>query len=275
MSRPNYYRSPQQLLDDLGIGQPTEIDVEVIAFKCGAIVRYEPLTGCEARIVGTNDKARIVVNSYSSRPRQRFSVGHELGHWMRDRGKVAFSCDDLKLTTQWTERNPEALANEYASDLLLPSGMFKPRARNRPIFFETVRDLAEEFRTSLTATAIRLVTRGPFPAMLVCYSSTGREWFVRGPDIPGMIWPRDMPGKDTIAHDLLHGIPAGSGPIDTYADQWITRSGSERYSLREDSVCVSGDSILSLLWWKDETQLLDIEEEEERYAGRRSGGRDD
>ena len=81
--------SASVLLEDLGITEPDELDLAVIAQHCRATILYKPLEGCAARIAGNEDRAIITVDSNSPRERQRFSAGHELGHWMFDRGKVS------------------------------------------------------------------------------------------------------------------------------------------------------------------------------------------
>src|SRR5947208_3288158 len=101
------FRTPNQLLGDLGISGPDEIDVDAIAEYCDATIVYEPLTGCEARIVGSEDEAYITVNSNSRRERQRFSGAHELGHWMRDHGHIAAISCAAKQMTEWFQQNPE------------------------------------------------------------------------------------------------------------------------------------------------------------------------
>jgi Zn-dependent peptidase ImmA (M78 family) len=269
------YRAPQILLDDLGITEPEDIDVEAIGEYVGATVVYERLQGCEARIVGTSRRAIITVDQAAPRARQRFSVGHELGHWMHDRGTVAFACDADTVSGPWDElHDPEARANRYAANLLLPAKMFKPRAAGRQMVFETVRVLATTFGTSLTATAIRLVEHGPFPAMLVCNDKTGRKWFVRGPDLPESLWPLDSPGRNTVAYDLLNGVDAHS-PEDVYADQWLARTERHSYRLREDSIAGPRTQVLSMLWWVNEDPLRELADEDERRTARRSDWRDD
>lgn len=176
MAAPEYFRSPQQLLEELAIEDPQDLDVEAIAHHCGALIVYKRLTGCAARITGKGDRAIITIDSGSPRARQRFSAGHELGHWMYDRGKLSFSCEENKLIREWSRTNPEAAANRYASDLLLPVPLFKPRAyAYKAINFNTVRKLATTFETSLTATAIRLVEHGPLPAAVICLSEGRRD----------------------------------------------------------------------------------------------------
>ncbi len=154
---------PEQILSLLGITEPADLDIEAIAYACGATIVPQPLTGCQANIIGFGDRAIITVNSNSIPTRRRFSSGHELGHWMKDRGQNAFGCLDIQIDSEWTSNNAETRANRFASDLLLPVSMFAPLAKGRPITLETVGDLAGVFRMSQTATAIRLVNYGSFP----------------------------------------------------------------------------------------------------------------
>jgi IrrE N-terminal-like domain len=259
MITPPPYRPPPALLEELGISEPQDIHIEAIAEYCGATIVYERLEGCEARIIGHGDQAIITVNNSSPRERQRFSGAHELGHWMHDRGKVAFACTDHAFAAEWSHDNPERRANRYAADLLLPRPMFSQYARRREMTFATVRDLATRFCTSLTATTIRLVELGSFPAMVVCSELGHRRWFIRGPDIPETLWPRNEVGLQTIARDLAQGAGAAEGPVDVYADGWIDHPDAHRYTVREDSVGITTRLVLSLLWWKDERQLSALE----------------
>jgi len=256
------YGSASQLIDDLGISEPSEIDVEAIAQYCGATIVYQPLRGCEARILGSQNRAIITVNSDAPRPRQRFSGGHELGHWMRDRGKTAFACTERTLQAEWQGTSAEARANEFAAELLMPDKMFSRHARNKPATFASVSELAEVFATSLTATAIRLVRLGSFPTMVICSEDGIRKWFVRGPDVPESLWPQEAPTAYTVAADLLKGRTSTS-PNTIRADGWISRRGSREYYVVEDSRRIGPTTILTMIWWKDERQLLDISEDEE------------
>jgi Zn-dependent peptidase ImmA (M78 family) len=256
------YQPPDTILAELGIRDPEDIKIEAIAEYCGATILYEPLEGTEARVLGYGNRAIITVNSAAPRGRQRFSGAHELGHWMRDRGRLAFACTEHAFTREWADENPERRANQYAADLLLPQGMFSTRAKNREITFASARDLAELFQTSLTATAIRLVEFGSFPSMIVCSDRERRRWFRRGPDVPDVLWPLDRLSPRTIAYDLLHKDAAAPGSVDLGADGWFAHRDAHRYAIREDSILIAGDLVLTLLWWRDERQLLDLDQDE-------------
>ena len=272
--KPAHRRS--RFLSQLGITAPEDLDIEAIAYACGATILRDPLTGCEANIIGYADKAIITVNSNSIPPRQRFSSGHELGHWMKDRGQNAFGCLDFQINSEWTGNNPETRANRFASDLLLPVSMFAPLAKGRPITLETVADLAAVFRMSQTATAIRLVNHGSFPAMLIYYEQGQRKWFLRpSSDIPSSLWPPERPEPHSLAASLLSDQFAKSKTGDVRADRWFDRDRADKYYIRETSLRTGSDSIVVLLWWENEQQLIDIAEEEELRASRRSDGREE
>lgn len=264
-------KTPQELIDELGITKPEELKIEAIAFYCGATIVYEPLSGCEANIVGRADRAIITVSSNSIPARQRFSAGHELGHWMSDRGQIAFGCSQKQIDSQWTADNPETRANEFASELLLPTKLFVPLAAKRPITVDTVRDLGRTFQMSLTATAIKLVRFGSFPSMLVYYEAGERKWFIPSQaDLPKCLWPARQPGARTETAKLMSDDLSQQTLGDTRSDEWFDVPKAERYYLRESCFKTAVDSIVALLWWKDEAQIIDLQEEEERRAARRS-----
>lgn len=266
---PDWYRTPSQVLDDLGIQEPSDIDIEAIAEDCGATIRYKKLSGCAARIMGFNDRAIITIDADSPRPRQRFSAGHELGHWMRDRGQVAFQCQNKTFVKEWSADNPETRANRYSSDLLLPGKMFRANVRKMPITFETVRGMADIFCTSLTATAIRLVEYGDFPSVLVCNGPTKREWWVPSGEVRNKIWLQDRPGRGSLAHSLLRGEAKSLQGKEVGSDVWFNHRNAQNYWIHEDSRLLADGIVLTLLWWKNETQLIDIDREiEERGAWR-------
>ena len=171
---------------------------------------------------------------------------------------------------EWSKTNPESRANQYATDLLLPVQLFKPAtAKLRVINLAAASELAKEFQMSLTATAIRLVEHGPLPAMLICYSSSGREWFVRSRDLSRRLWPVSSPGRDTYAYDLLHGSEETGAEGEVSASAWFDLDVVDRYHVHEHSLRSSYGDVLSMLWWKDERMLIALDEAEEREAARR------
>lgn len=272
MSLPPRFRPAADLLKELGITEPAEIDIEAIAQHCDATVTYGQLTGSDARIVGADETAIITVNRSPSRGRQRFSAAHELAHWLRDAGKVALLCNPVRAFDESGGGNDETRANDYAADLLLPKFMFKPRSERKSMTMQTVLDLADTFTTSLRATAIRLVQLGSYPALVVVSDAERIHWFRPGPDVPRSLWPH-VPGKRTFAYDIARG-KAESGSDHVYVDEWFSGA-VERHTVHEDSRRLSDGVVLSILWWTDERPLAQIIERDEQRSYRRSDWRED
>jgi Zn-dependent peptidase ImmA (M78 family) len=115
----------------------------------------------------TQMSAIRITNSKDDASVQRFLIGHELGHWEHHRG-LTLVC---RVEGAHSAIVSERVANAYAADLLMPHYLFLPRARQHSkLTFDVVRELAEVFTTSQTATVIRLVGSDLFPAMLVCHN---------------------------------------------------------------------------------------------------------
>lgn len=245
------------VLKRLGISEPHEIDLEAVAWHLGARIRYRPLGRCEARIIGTGDRAVITVNSRSSRRRQRFSIGHELGHWHHDRGRVLF-CQAEDIGRAATGGlSPERVADRFASNLLMPDYLFQPIARRfAKIDFEAVRKIADAFDTSRTATAIRLVEAGYFMGCLVCHGSRGRKWFARSRAVPDRWFPRDDLAAEGFAIAVLFGGAAEDRfPRRIGADAWFDRFDAERYEVHEQTIRIGDDEILTLVRIDDDRML--------------------
>jgi Zn-dependent peptidase ImmA (M78 family) len=247
----------ERLLQELGITQPDEIDLEAIAFHVGARVRYRPLEGCEARIVGVADQAIITVKADSNPRRQRFSIAHELGHWYHHRGQcLVCRAED---TGPGGTSPRERAANTYAADLLMPAYLFRPlAAQHAKTNLKAINSLADVFQSSQTATAIRLVENDHNPAMLVCHGPNGRKWFARAPSVPQRWFPQVALDPDSFALDVLYGrAPENANPRKIGADAWFDRREAERFEIHEQSWRTGPNEILTLLLIGDEEMLED------------------
>jgi hypothetical protein len=249
----------ERLLQQLGVTEPEEIDLDAIAFYLGARVRYWPLDGCEACIIGNADAAIINVNSASSDRRKRFSIAHELGHWCNHRGRtLVCRVDDYQPRDTLSA---ERVADAYAADLLMPRYLFDPAARKYPkLTLKAVITLADVFDTSLTATAIRVVEGNYFPALVVSHCINGRKWFARAPMVPDRWFPKAELDADSFAFDVLHaGKPADANPRKIGADGWFDRWNAGTYDIYEQTMRTSAEEILTLLLISDQRMLEDKE----------------
>lgn len=252
-------RPAERLLKELGIRKPSQIDLEAIAFYTGALVKYRPLNGCEARILGVGDNAIITVDDRTIPARQRFSTAHELGHWHHHRGR-SFICrqDDIG-NPRRLPTDPERVADGYAADLLMPRYLFEPMANETgKCSFKVVDELRNEFKTSITATAIRLAEFGPEPAILVCHTRKGR-WFHRPNRIPDRWFPQDELDADSYAFEVLYGQEKSSRRVLMGAEAWFDRWFAKKYQIYEETRQITDGEILTFLILKDDAMLDDEE----------------
>lgn len=170
----------ERLLLDLGITEPDEIDVEVIAYLAGAIVQYRPLPCGDARILGVGDRAIITVAAAASPARQRFSVAHELGHWHHHRGRL-LACHATDQLDPASLGDVEREADRYAASLLMPGFMMMPFVDAVPVSMALAHQVAERFRVSLLAATLRLVDVHTGAFAIVVEGVDGRRWFKRSP----------------------------------------------------------------------------------------------
>lgn len=251
----------ERLLQELGVTEPSEIDLEAIAWTLGARVRYRPLDGCEARITGNGDRAIITVNDRSSPRRCRFSLAHELGHWHYHRGRLLVChANEIGAAAQHAS-SFEKVADTYAADLLMPRYLFDPIARaHRKLTFQTVAAIVDAFDVSRPAAAIRLIEARHSPALLVCHGPNGRKWFARSPDVPSRWFPRSDLDPESFAFGVLFGRqPDDRMPHKIGADAWFERLEAERYELQEQTIRTADDETLTLVLITDAEMLEEWE----------------
>lgn len=246
----------ERLLLELGITEPYEIDLEAIALYVGARVRYRPLEGSEARITGFGDQAIITVKADSHSRRKRFSIAHELGHWHYHRGQCLV-CRGEETRPSDAQNSPERIADRFAADLLMPAYLFGSLAcQHVELTFKMVTALAEAFKTSHTATAIRLVESDHSPALLVCHGPDGRKWFIRSPSVPRRWFPKDRLDANSFTFGVLFGNDADMPkPHAIGAATWFDRWDAARFEIYEQAFRTRPNETLTFILIKDSRML--------------------
>jgi Zn-dependent peptidase ImmA (M78 family) len=171
--------TPEAIIDEIlrqNPDLPIPVPIEGIANLAG-IEKIAPLesTGFEGMLVTNSRKTQgaIFYNPNSIPQRRRFTVGHELGHFLLPHHKAAlFECSKEDMTrfgkTVNTRVSQEAEANNFSSELLMPKSFLKKRmkALGEPDLSH-VETLAKECNTSLEATARRYVGLSDYACAVV------------------------------------------------------------------------------------------------------------
>lgn len=111
----------------------------------------------------------IVLNNDPNPARVRFSVLHEIGHYVLPNHQYnLYVCDDAGFHPS-TQILFEKEANEFAAELLFMGDQFILEANSKDVCALTVKQLAEKFKASFESTARRLVEKNLRPCMLIVF----------------------------------------------------------------------------------------------------------
>lgn len=255
---------------------PIPVPIDELAFMMDIIdIKEMETEGYEGGLLTDIDKSQgcILVNRNSSLQRRRFTIGHELGHFLCPFHKPLsgdqFLCsyDDMRLT-QAREKDRatrmEIEANQFAALLLMPLPHFRKDLRlQRDVDIEHILVLARRYETSKEATARRYVDVQDEPCAVIV-SQNGRILrFYRGEDFPyldvvhGNLVPR---GSSTAKVGLLrNGIVSESKERD--GSIWLSSHHTCRLPAVYEQVLPQSDGYcLTLLTLAEDIEELEEEE---------------
>lgn len=238
-----------EIIEKYGINSPEHLRVRDIAFEEKATVVEEKIGRAAASIVRTGEYATIRVPPTDTPERKRFSIAHEVGHLkMGHIQTVQRVCtqEDMRI---WHKSSQETEANFFASEMILPTKLVHKRCNVPSVNFEPIKDIAKDFRSSLTATAIKFVRLCPEKCAVV-YSVNGNIlWFYKSDDWWHNI-PKGLPlDKRTIAYDFFKGESIPDMPEEVDADAWISSRSVDE--IVEHSIGSRNyNFVLSILWIK-------------------------
>lgn len=150
-----------RLLLDHGQLKPP-IRIEKIAKDLGVEVRTGDLQDVSGVLVRHGDSAIIGTNSTQSAQRQRFTVAHELGHFLLHEGIVnhvdrSFRVNYRSVESSQATNVEEIEANHFAASILMPKHMLNERNADEALDSDSmVAELAREFHVSRLAMSLRL-----------------------------------------------------------------------------------------------------------------------
>lgn len=128
---PNAEKQAHELLAQHGVTKPP-VPVEDLARRAGTEVRYRKFDGDISGLLLRTDDGHVVgVHAQHPRTRQRFTIAHELGHFLLHDGRPAI-VEHLHRSARVNFRDgtsalatdkEEIEANQFAAALLMPGEM--------------------------------------------------------------------------------------------------------------------------------------------------------
>jgi len=255
-------------------GWDEPVSLEELADRCGIKeIRYESLKGIEGALIANDTKSEgiIVINSDARHHRRRYTLGHELGHYLIPHHGFQMSCTSKDMSTKINKdikmnssQNIEAEANEFSANLLMPEPWLnKQKCFSREPSIECIKFLADKLDVSFQACANRYADLHDRPVAVVFSHMLKVQYGYTGGEHP--FWLRYAKRGSSIPNSSL---TASLGKVDDLtfhndecdASLWFDEN--KYYCLPEtciEEVYVQEDGyIATLLWFEDE-----IEEKEE------------
>lgn len=225
------------LIQHYGFVSPQEIEVEDIAFHKGLRVESIPLKKAEAFLLRKGKKGVICVSNRSMEPgRRRFAIAHELGHWHCHKNhSQAWLCTTESIHA-YRGSNLEKEANAFAAELLMPKSMLLPRMKESQLTIQFACQIAEEFRTTLTSTVVRLVEESKEDCCVVFSDRNFVQWN-RKSARAAEVWLPQRISDGSWAYDCETEPQDSRGPRKVHPQSWLSGSASREYSeVWEESV---------------------------------------
>lgn len=138
------------------------VKLAAMADELGLEVFRSPLKPNVSGLIEPSESARsgfrIRINRHEMAERQRFTLAHEIGHFMLHRDKIGGGIVDNVMYRSNLSSRYEVEANKFAADLIMPVHHVHNKLNEigGVISDETIVSLANHFRVSQAAMRIRL-----------------------------------------------------------------------------------------------------------------------
>ncbi|MBZ5677096.1 MAG: ImmA/IrrE family metallo-endopeptidase [Acidobacteriia bacterium] len=230
-------------------------DLATLCEVLGLRVREVPARGFDGALVRsrTAQKGIIAIKaSLREKARKRFTIAHEIGHFVLPHHRLLKTvCDERKIDSFDVRLNrPEVEANEFASELVLPSAILA-RTFNLSIFsLSQISAVASSFETSLTATIRCFLRLTALPCAMIWSAENQTPWCARSDSFRFFLPLEELPAEGSHAAGLFAGTPAPPDFAPVPASAWLDEAAAERVgTLLEHSIYLPNyRAVLTLLW---------------------------
>jgi len=236
---------------ELGYAHPLELEIELIAFMRGALVRASGAHGARANLLRMGDKGIIAVADSLSPEERRWAIAHELGHFEAHAG-VSFVglCTSTDMVPAYETSGREPEANAFAAELLMPGDLFAKKCDVAKLSWAPICSLAEEFAVSVTAAALRFVQLTDERVAVVCAKDGAVVWTSGTRDF-GKRPRRGVRVKEwSESYEFFKRGKVEKKPQTVSASAWLDDAGDD-VELQEHVFAIPRLRLaMSLLWWK-------------------------
>jgi hypothetical protein len=172
-------------------------------------------------------------------------------HWEEPSFCTVSDVDYQRLCT----RRSEVEADEFAAELLMPEPLFRARAVSQSPGMDTIRQLAAEFHTSLTATAVRFVQLTARPCAVVLSTDARIKWYGTSETFHGRMRSGERLDLRSSASVFFRTGSLEESATPVPASAWVRNKRLEHdLQIKEHSIALpSYDAVLTLLYVDEDT----------------------
>ncbi len=187
------YIRPKEIVDEVLKQNPNikiPIPLSEIAKNIGIVdVDYRPLGNLEGALVANEHKTKgvILINNSKeagTKERQRFTLGHEIGHFMIPRHGHKMSCSISDMNTTNKDEKIEIEANDFASKILMPDQLFCKGSLFDNPSIGNIKKLATNYEVSFAACADKYITNHHEPLAILFYKDKRLRYLKKNKAFP-------------------------------------------------------------------------------------------
>ena len=150
-------RLPIEIAGDFARTAPVDLDAMARALGIEVASDHalpDDISGKIERVAG---RFRITINGNHAAPRQRFTLAHELAHYLLHRDLIGDGITDNVRYRSNLRDDVETQANGFAAELLMPAALVRAEWRGG---LKHIAGIAQRFDVSYEAAKIRLTSLG-------------------------------------------------------------------------------------------------------------------
>lgn len=199
-----------------------------IAAELGLEIRYrdaESYEGALLRVPGSRQGYIVLNSKIKEESRRRFTLAHEIGHHvLPGQQELSMPCLAGRIDNWQRALDPaERAANRFAAEILMPQEAIREWLEAEPSL-DAIQSIAAVCETSLTSSAVRLMTLTAYPGAVV-WSQEGKvRWYT--PSASLVRWVRKgRLHEATLASRWMRGESLPKRPEAVPAEAWFFEKG--------------------------------------------------
>jgi hypothetical protein len=256
-------RAARAFVARLGISAPAHIHLEAIAKRFARRRGWRlriidaPLDGADSQLLRLPGEVTIVLSiRITDAAARKFILAHELGHLVLEHPTLPpHRIGDARTHDGPAERDYEAEANAFASELTMPYELVREWCQAAPVTLEVPWRISNTFGTSILASARRFAELSPEPCAAVFSSRRRVVWSTESTRLNRPIeLDRDL-GPASVAWGFFETGAVAERERSVPASAWFRTHAAAEISEHAVASAEFG-TVLSMLWVPERAAAL-------------------